>query len=607
MTNEDSGAHPFISSTTYYLTKSGSYITDINPGGHRAGVGNGTPQLRLKLQAEDRRFANHLGLGHNNLVDETNFSHTKDRNFTKSPNGVYVNNNYGTKYEKIGHTRLQDKGESNRTKHDGNAGIEHKKEVVRFKFSQMSGRSKYTLLMLAIANFGAGCGFSLPAPFFPREATKKGASQTSIGLVFSCYQFVNFIACPMFGNYLTQIGAKFLYVSGILVAGICTILFGFLDQGPSGVIFIVMSFVVRMVEALGVSAFSTASFAIVSNEFPNHIGSVFATLETCIGIGLMIGPTIGGALYQFGGFGLPFWLIGVIICASGLAICTCLPKPQDNNLSRKGSVFSLLRSMMVWVTLLSILVGACGIAYLDPTLSDHLDQFGLSTLSVGLFFVIAPGLHAVMAPLWGYISDTKDIQSPLLITGNLVCAIGFLFVGPTPLLPFLPRELWTSTLGLILFGFTIGCSIVPTMKCLVIGARELGFPDGLNTFGLVSGLFNSTFCLGAFIGPTIGGALVDEIGFYNGSTIIAALYLFVMIVTSIFFGIRYLRRHHKNHNSILSDNHQHQDQESSLLHKSYRDTEKKPLLTENSHPQLSVTMESSYSSASYSQLHIYQK
>ncbi|CAG5122705.1 unnamed protein product [Candidula unifasciata] len=345
---------------------------------------------------------------------------------------------------------------------------------------------------------------------------------------------------------MTFLGAKFVYTCGMMVAGSTSILFGFLDKGPSGTIFVVMSFLVRTVEALGVSAFSTASFAIISNEFPNHIASVFATLETCIGIGLMVGPTIGGALYEVGGFGLPFWVVGVIIIINGLAIFTCLPPPKESGTKQQGTVFSLLKSSMVWVTMMCIMVGSSGIGFLDPTLSNHLEQFGLSTILIGLFFVIVPGIYAVTAPLWGYLSDTKDIQSPLLIGGSLVCTLGFIFMGPSPLFPFLPKqlsnvtmllchvdnyqdmctaagELWTVTL--VFYGFSIGCAIVPTMKCLVIGARDIGLPDSLNTFGLVSGLFNSTFCLGAFIGPTIGGALVDQIGFYYGSTIIASFYL----------------------------------------------------------------------------------
>ncbi|XP_055872055.1 MFS-type transporter SLC18B1-like isoform X2 [Biomphalaria glabrata] len=464
-----SNPHPYLSSSSFNFTKSGSCTTQ----GRRQSL------QRHSISNETRRNSNGNG---NKLILET------------------------------GDTALLDE----KTENSGGGEV--------MKFSQMPHRSKYTLFMLAVANFGAGCAYSLPAPFFPREATKKGVSSTLIGLVFSCYQLVIVLTSPLIGNFITQIGAKFTYVIGIMLAGVCAILFGFLGQGPPGTPFIVMSFLVRAVEAIGVAAFSTASFAIVSNEFPYHIGSVFATLETCVGIGLMIGPTIGGALYEF----------------------------------------------------------------------------GLSTLLVGLFFIICPGLHAILAPVWGYISDRKDIQSPLLIFGNLVGTIAFLSVGPTPLLPFLPRDLWVVAVGLILFGLTIGCSIVPTMKCLVIGARELGFPDNLSTFGMVSGLFNATYCLGAFIGPTVGGALIEEVGFAYGSTIIAALFFFVMIVTSVYFGVRRLR-HKSDIQMTKYTDLSSTPQQTLWSNEDTEITERSPLLLDKSQKETRLTFESSFSSASFSQ------
>jgi hypothetical protein len=37
---------------------------------------------------------------------------------------------------------------------------------------------------------------------------------------------------------------------------------------------------------------------------------MFAILETFFGIGMIMGPTVGGALYELGGFTLPFVSLG---------------------------------------------------------------------------------------------------------------------------------------------------------------------------------------------------------------------------------------------------------------------------------------------------------
>ena len=48
----------------------------------------------------------------------------------------------------------------------------------------------------------------------------------------------------------------------------------------------------------------------IAKEFPNNVATMFAVLETFFGIGMIMGPTIGGALYELGGFTLPFVTLG---------------------------------------------------------------------------------------------------------------------------------------------------------------------------------------------------------------------------------------------------------------------------------------------------------
>lgn len=99
-------------------------------------------------------------------------------------------------------------------------------------------------------------------------------------------------------SQLNRIGPKLLFNGGILTTGTCAIFFGLLDKVNGHYPFIILSFLIRIVEALGNAAFLTASFAIIAKEFPNNVATTFASLETFFGLGLMVGPTVGGALYQ---------------------------------------------------------------------------------------------------------------------------------------------------------------------------------------------------------------------------------------------------------------------------------------------------------------------
>lgn len=42
-------------------------------------------------------------------------------------------------------------------------------------------------------------------------------------------------------------------------------------------------------------------------------------METMFGVGLMLGPFLGGVLYELNGFYLPF-----VVCGAGLAVCPLL-------------------------------------------------------------------------------------------------------------------------------------------------------------------------------------------------------------------------------------------------------------------------------------------
>lgn len=64
-----------------------------------------------------------------------------------------------------------------------------------------------------------------------------------------------------------------------------------------------------------------------------------------------------------------------------------------------------------------------------------------------------------------------------------------------------------------------------------------GFPNGIETYGLVSGLWTSTFAFGAFFGPSVSGLLYDSIGFRKAVIFIITLHAVVgfIVLITIFF------------------------------------------------------------------------
>lgn len=83
-------------------------------------------------------------------------------------------------------------------------------------------------------------------------------------------------------------------------------------------------------------------------------------------------------------------------------------------------------------------------------------------------------------------------------------------------------------------GLGIGLLLVSTFSDALRTAIKNGFREGLETYGLVSGLWTSIFAFGAFVGPSVSGALYDAIGFRSSVYFIIIWHIVVAIVFILF-------------------------------------------------------------------------
>ncbi|KAJ0181292.1 hypothetical protein K1T71_003377 [Dendrolimus kikuchii] len=400
---------------------------------------------------------------------------------------------------------------------------------------------KLTLVCLALVDFMSFCSMSVMAPFFPREASAKGLSDTMCGLVFSFYAVVMFFTSPLFGKFLPAMGAKFMFISGLLVAGVCNVLFGCLASIEDKTTFIVLCFVVRGLEALGASAYSTAGFVFVVNVFPDNIGSVLGILETFVGLGMSVGPAIGGILYSIGGFGLPFFSLGIVMVVSipiNFFLLTDCAEYLSTN-SKTASLTRLIRIPSVIITALVIVIVSNTWAFLDPTLEPHLRQFGLSTEQIGLIFLLFSSLYGIFSPIWGSVADRVQNHWCMMVWGLFLSSVGLLLLGPCPFIPGLPRDLWLDLVALCILGISVALTLLPTFQgVLTSSIYEGGFPQAQATYSAVAGVWSCCYSLGEVLGPALGGALSQRYGFPLCATLCAGACFTIGIVTLTFFSLR---------------------------------------------------------------------
>lgn len=401
-------------------------------------------------------------------------------------------------------------------------------------FLSMSRVKQLTVISFSLSNLGVGCFFSILGPFFPNEAVKKGLSTTVVGAIIAIFELIVVLLSPVYGIYLTQIGAKFMYVAGVMICGAGTVLFGFVDGCPDGLPFAVVCFLVRVVEALGAAALTTSSFAIIANTFPNSVTAMFGSLEMFSGLGLMLGPPLGGALFEVGGFKLPFVVVGSVIFLVGLASFFVLPPQNVVNTRSDQSVLVLLKLPIVCIMGLCLISGAASITFIESTLSLYLDkQYHLSPAIIGLVFLASPAFYAFASPMWGWIVDKMPrLNKTFIVTGYTLGGFALYLMGPAPFLS-IPHVLWLVVVSLALLGFGFG-TLVVTFHVIAEATLDAGYSGGLSTYGLVAGIFSSCFSLGAFIGPFLGGYLYSAYEFEMSAVIIGSCSLFTALLVLLY-------------------------------------------------------------------------
>ncbi|XP_018013492.2 MFS-type transporter SLC18B1-like [Hyalella azteca] len=319
--------------------------------------------------------------------------------------------------------------------------------------------------------------------------------------------------------------------AGIFTVSVSCILFGFLNRMSGPTVFLTFSYIIRIMEALGGAAFITTAFSIIAQEFPLTVASAFATLETFFALGLIAGPVVGGALYELGGFTLPFVVLGCLLMVAAVVVWYFLPVEGSRTRSTsRYSVFSLLKKPKIFLYAFTTMSGSLSVGFLFATLEPHIRPWNLTPLEIGLIFVLDGFAYVISAPIWGLLCDRCLPERAATTIGALIATVAFLLLGPSPILP-IKNSLPLCICALVVHGLGFGAQFVATFSGMQKETVEAGLPDDLTTYGLVSGLWNSSFALGAFIGPSIAGVMLDTIGFGWGTSIIALLHLFVAFVT----------------------------------------------------------------------------
>ncbi|CAG0901383.1 unnamed protein product [Darwinula stevensoni] len=369
-----------------------------------------------------------------------------------------------------------------------------------FEFCRKSTWRERGLILYGdlVALFGFA-SFSIIVPFFPAAAERKGVSSTTTGLIVGVFSLVAFLLGPIVGKYLPHIGLNRAIFGGTFLSGGVCLSFGFLDSIGTRIWFTTAAFMLRILQGLGFVFYFTTFFGIIVNFFPKSKGILLASLEICTGIGLSIGPMIGGVFFNLGGFKLPFFVLGSVMIFLSFLSFKVLPSSSAldfHSVSLPG-IKPLLLSFGSWVICIALALISAAWGSFYPILQPHVqDAFGMSETDTALLYVVLTCSYSITGILAGYISDRypKWLKVELGLA-LLVDVLGFLLLGPVSFLQ-IPRSLGLLIGSLALIGISMAFTFIPTYGIMNDEIRLAGYQDSIGTATLTAGIWNSMFSLG---------------------------------------------------------------------------------------------------------------
>jgi multidrug resistance protein len=322
-----------------------------------------------------------------------------------------------------------------------------------------------------------------------------GASPTVIGLLFSSFGVTLLAVSIPMGAVSDRIGRKVPLVLGLAALAAATVLFAFARQ-------LSWLFAARLIQGAADAVTWVVGFALLADLYaPSERGRVMGLVMSGTSFGLMIGPSLGGWLYETGGVTTPFLLVASL--ATFAAIGFMWLRVPPSHAAREVVPLRLIISVPdVASCVIAVLLGAATLAMLEPVVSLWLaSTLQLNPTRIGLVFGIAAVASTALHPVYGSFADRWG--------GRRLTLIGL--IAMAAMLPFLSLA-WSfeSAVGLYLL-LAAAAALVITPSLAYMGDATTG--AGVSSFGVAYGLYNFAWGAGLLIGPAIGGFLYERLGF----------------------------------------------------------------------------------------------
>ncbi len=335
-------------------------------------------------------------------------------------------------------------------------------------------------------------GTMIMVPLLPYVAQRYGASGLVVGLILTTSAVASTIAAPLWGSVSDRLGRKRIVLISQLVS-----LGGYLGLATASSL--PLLFVARAIAGVGGGNLGVTQSYIADVTAERDRDRAYALFGVLFGVGIVIGPVLGGFLIRFG-FGVPFAVAaGIELITIGLTLRYLPdrhPAQDAPKTNLREAALTVLRNPRVRNLIVRHLLFIFAVTYFFTIFGLYLKRvlgYGpdvTSWLLAGSGAVGGAALVIAVGPLVRRFGDAAVAQAGLALS-----AIAYL------LLTF-AGGIGIFAAALALWAIGAACT-EPTLTALLSKAAParargaiMGFNDAANSVALI-------------FGPALGGAAID--------------------------------------------------------------------------------------------------
>ena len=345
-------------------------------------------------------------------------------------------------------------------------------------------------------------GFGIVLPLLPFYAEELGASPLKVTLIIASFSAMQLLAAPIWGRVSDRRGRRPLILAGLFASAVSYLIFALADS-------LAILLLSRIAAGAAGGTISVAQAYVADSTEGDERAHGLGLIGAASGLGIMLGPAIGGFFSQFG-LGVPGYVAAALCLANGLAAIVFLPESRHfrDRVSRKmparaqastvGGWFRSLTRFPLWLLFTVYFLCISAFAAMTSVLALYLERaLDMGAPAMGLVFTAAGAVTVVVrgaavGRLVRRIGEAHTVRA-----GTVILALS---IATIPLIP----NRWGLVVLVPLWALATGI-LFPSLASLTSQAAD-AYSQGSILGG--SQLFGG---LGRVLGPVWAGLLFQEV------------------------------------------------------------------------------------------------